>query len=424
MYKIIWTGNKKNFIYEVIYIKKCGLLGEKLGHSYSPKIHSMLSREYSYELFECAPGNLEKFLLNANFFGLNVTVPYKKSVVKYCSELSEIAKKIGSVNTIVRRENGILYGDNTDYFGFKYMLYKNSIDVAGKKVLILGSGGASLSVKEVLEKSGANVVVISRSGENNYKNILRHNNAKIIVNATPVGMFPNNGNSPINLDIFSCLEAVLDIIYNPMRTSLMLQAESLGIKNFGGLDMLVAQAKRSAEIFIGDKIDNAIIEKIARKLAISMQNIILIGISGCGKSTIAKLLKVATGRKIIDSEQIAKQKIKNSACNVDTKNSKIFFRDNESLVLEQLGKKSAKIISTSEGCFADNKNYLFLHQNGIIFWLRRDFNLIKNNELNLSKDVLTEREAFYYKFADFIIDNNGSPKQTLDKILDILERNT
>ncbi len=407
----------------MICIKQCGLLGEKLGHSYSPEIHSMLSCGYSYELFECAPDDLEKFLLNGDFFGLNVTVPYKKSVVKYCSELSEIAKKIGSVNTIVRRENGILYGDNTDYFGFEYMLCKNGIDVAGKKVLILGSGGASLSVKAVLEKSGANVVVISRSGEDNYKNIFRHNNAKIIVNATPVGMFPNNWNSPINLDIFSCLESVLDIIYNPMRTSLMLQAESLRIKNFGGLDMLVAQAKRSAEIFVGDKIDNAIIEKIARRLAISMQNIILIGMSGCGKSTIAKLLKMATGRKIIDSEQIAKQKTKNYGFNIGTEDSEIFFKDNESLVLEQLGKKSAQIISTSEGCLGNNKNYLFLHQNGIIFLLRRDFNLIKNNESNLSNDILTERESFYYKFADFIIDNNGSPKQTLSKILDILGRN-
>ena len=425
----------------MVYIKKCGLLGEKLGHSYSPEIHSMLSelelakllKNYSYELFECDKNNLEKFLLTKDFYGLNITVPYKKLVFNYCSELSEIAKKLGSVNIIIRRDKNNFYGDNTDYFGFEYMLNKSGVDVANKKVLVLGSGGASVSVKAVLENAKANVIIISRSGKDNYNNILKHSDARIIINTTPVGMYPDNGNSLLDLNIFLNLEAVFDIIYNPMRTDLMLKAESLGIKNFGGLDMLVAQAKRSAELFTESIINNSVIEKIIKKLAASMQNIILIGMPGCGKSAVAEFLNKKTGRAILDSNKIIKNKTGYDILDIFANKGELFFRDIESLVLKDLGKKSAQIICTDDGCVEHDENYFFLHQNGLIFWLKRkyDLELIKNkyfglNKLNdlQTKDLekfLASREALYYKFADFIIDNNNSLEQTTRQILDILE---
>ena len=212
-------------------MKKCGLLGRKLGHSYSPQIHSMLA-DYEYLLYEKEPEELEAFLKGGKFDGLNVTIPYKKTVIPYCAELSDTARAIGSVNTLVRRDDGSLFGDNTDAFGFEALIRKSGISVAGKKCLVLGTGGASVTVCAVLEALGAReVITISRKGDNNYGNIAKHSDAEIIVNATPVGMFPNNGESVIDLRAFPNCSGVLDVIYNPARTALLLQAEELGIKN-------------------------------------------------------------------------------------------------------------------------------------------------------------------------------------------------
>ena len=256
---------------------KCGLLGRKLGHSYSPAIHSMLS-DYSYELFEREPEQLEDFLLHGDWDGINVTIPYKKTVLPYCRELSPLAKEIGSVNTIVRRPDGSLFGDNTDAYGFESLVKKSGIEVRGKKALVLGSGGASVTVVAVLKRLGAaSVTVISRSGENNYDNIQKHADAKIIVNTTPLGMYPNNGQAAVDLKTFPNCEGVLDVVYNPARTALLLQAESLGIAHAGGLYMLVAQAKRSSEIFTGSSIPDSETERIEKLLSAQMQNIILIG---------------------------------------------------------------------------------------------------------------------------------------------------
>ena len=205
---------------------KCGLLGRKLGHSYSPQIHACLGN-YSYTLFEKEPEEVADFLKSGDFTGLNVTIPYKKTVIPYLDELSPAAKKLGAVNTVVRREDGTLFGHNTDYFGFASLLKRSGLDVAGKKVLVLGSGGASNTVTAVLTGLGAEAVVISRSGENNYENLQRHEDAAVIVNATPVGMYPNTGVSPVDLKRFPKLEGVLDVIYNPARTQLLLGAEAM-----------------------------------------------------------------------------------------------------------------------------------------------------------------------------------------------------
>ena len=242
-----------------------GLLGRKLSHSYSPKIHTFFGN-YKYELIEKEPENLAEFFENKDFLGINVTIPYKKDVIKYCDELSPIASKIGAVNTIVNK-NGKLYAHNTDYFGFSYMIKKAEIDVKNKKAIVLGSGGASVTCCAVLKDLGAcEVVVISRKGENNYNNIGKHFDAEIIVNATPVGMYPNVNESIIDLADFKNCEGVLDLIYNPDKTLLLKQAERLNIKFSNGLSMLIAQAKESAEWFLDKKIDNEIIEQAEKEL--------------------------------------------------------------------------------------------------------------------------------------------------------------
>lgn len=227
---------------------RCGLLGEKLGHSYSPAIHAELA-DYAYRLYEVAPDALAAFLTGGDFDALNVTIPYKKAVIPYCAGLSPIAQKLGSVNVLVRRPDGTLYGDNADAFGFAYLVRHSGVDIAGKKALVLGNGGASATVQAVLAQLGARVTVISRSGEDNYTNLGRHADAQVIVNTTPVGMYPHTGKAAVDLRQFPQCALVLDVVYNPARTALLLQAETLGIPCAGGLYMLVAQAKRSCEVF-------------------------------------------------------------------------------------------------------------------------------------------------------------------------------
>ena len=264
---------------------RCGLLGRTLGHSYSPAIHRQLAG-YSYDLFETEPEALSAFLQSGCFDGLNVTIPYKKDIIPYCAELSETARAIGAVNTIVRRTDGTLWGDNTDAYGFSMLVQSSGAEIRGKKALIFGSGGASATAQYVLRQMGAReVVVISRHGTNSYENLDRHADTEIAVNTTPVGMYPNTGKAAVDLRQFPQCAGVLDIVYNPARTALLLQAELLGIPCAGGLYMLVAQAKRSCEVFTDTVIDDAEILRIHRLLRQEMENIVLIGMPGCGKSS-------------------------------------------------------------------------------------------------------------------------------------------
>jgi len=262
---------------------KTGLIGRKLGHSYSPQIHEAFQKYtpgYSYELFELEPEEVEAFMRNTELDGFNVTIPYKKAVIPFLSGLSETARATGSVNTVVRRADGSFFGDNTDVYGFTELLRSAGIDPAGRKALVLGSGGASVSVRYALEKLGAEVVIISRSGPDNYTNLSRHADARLLVNTTPVGMFPANGAAPLSIKIFPELEAVVDIIYNPARTELMLEAEAAGIPAVNGLYMLAAQGKRAAELFCNAEIPDAAIPETVDKLAARLQNLVLVRGSG------------------------------------------------------------------------------------------------------------------------------------------------
>lgn len=404
---------------------RCGLLGRKLGHSYSPQIHAMLG-DYEYLLYEKEPEMLEDFLKSGDFDGLNVTIPYKKSVIPFCAELSETAREIGSVNTLIRRADGTLYGDNTDVFGFEGMLRHSGISVDGRKALVLGSGGASVTACAVLKKFGARAVtVISRTGENNYDNLSAHADAEIIVNTTPVGMYPQNGEKAVDLRIFPRCCGVLDVIYNPVRTALLLQAEELGIPNEGGLFMLVAQAKRSSELFTGNTIADSEIARIEAALQCRMQNIVIIGMPGSGKTTVASCLGELLGRKVFDTDAEIVSRAGTEIPMIFEQFGEAHFRALETEVLRDAGKCSGLILSTGGGCVTREENYPLLHQNGVIVWVKRDADRLAcdGRPISLKSDpeqLYEKRRAFYERFADMSVDNNGSVEETVSRIKEVL----
>lgn len=405
---------------------KCGLLGEKLGHSYSPQIHSMLA-DYEYKLFEKSPEELEDFLKSGEFDGLNVTIPYKKSVMPYCAELSPTAAQIGSVNTIVRRSDGSLYGDNTDAFGFENLIVHNGIEVKGKKALVLGTGGASVTAQAVLKNLGASeVVVISRKGEDNYENIAKHADAEIIANTTPVGMYPNNGKAAVDLAQFPKLSGVLDVVYNPARTALLLQAEKLCIPCAGGLYMLVSQAKRSCELFTGKSIPDSEIDRIERVLSHQMQNIVIIGMPGSGKTAVSTMLAERLGRKIFDTDTIVSEKAGVTIPEIFAAQGEAGFRKLETEATAEVGKLSGNIISTGGGVVTVVDNYELLHQNGVIVWIERDTNKLARDgrPISLSSDLnelYAARLPLYERFADIKADNNGDINDTVNAIMEMIK---
>lgn len=405
---------------------KCGLLGEKLGHSYSPQIHSMLA-DYEYKLFEKSPEELEAFLKSGEFDGLNVTIPYKKSVMPYCAELSPTAAQIGSVNTIVRRSDGSLYGDNTDAFGFENLILHNGIEVKGKKALVLGTGGASVTAQAVLKNLGASeVVVISRRGEDNYENIAKHADAEIIANTTPVGMYPNNGKAAVDLTQFPKLSGVLDVVYNPARTALLLQTERLGIPCAGGLYMLVSQAKRSCELFTGKSIPDSEIDRIERVLSHQMQNIVIIGMPGSGKTAVSTMLAEKLGRKILDTDTMVAEKAGVTIPEIFAAQGEAGFRRLETEATAEVGKLSGNIISTGGGVVTVADNYELLHQNGVIVWIERDTNKLARDgrPISLSTDLnelYAARLPLYDRFADIKADNNGDINDTVNAIMEMIK---
>lgn len=399
---------------------KCGLLGRKLAHSYSPAIHALLGN-YEYNLYEKEPEELEAFLRSSDWDGINVTIPYKQAVIPYLDSLTPIASEVGAVNTIIRRD-GKLIGSNTDYWGFLSMVEKSGLSPAGKKCLVLGSGGASQVVQAVLRSKNANVVVISRSGENNYENLSRHADASVIVNTTPVGMYPNTGVSPVNLDGFPHLEGVLDLVYNPARTQLLMDAESRGIVAMNGLFMLVAQAKTAAEHFMDTTLSDTKLAEIHHSLRAQMENIVLIGMPGCGKSTIGRLLAEKTGKYFVDADTEIENMAQKTIPRMFAEDGEAVFRDYETKVLDALGKRSGLVIATGGGCVTKMRNYPLLHQNGTIFWLQRELDQLPTEGRPLSTDLAAmyrTRAPLYAQFADHILDNNGTLDDAITAILEV-----
>lgn len=395
-----------------------GLLGKTLSHSSSPAIHRMLG-DYSYTLWEKESEELEAFLRRGEFRGLNVTIPYKKAVLPYLDELSPIARSLGSVNTILRRPDGSLYGDNTDYAGFRHLLDVSRTDPAGRKVLVLGSGGASATVQAVLRERGAQPVVISRSGPDHYGNLDRHRDAALIVNATPAGMYPDNGASPLSLAGFPALQGVIDLIYNPARTALLMEAEQLGIPAVNGLPMLTAQAYYSSKLWGVTDLTPDDIAPLTARLAFSQQNLILIGMPGSGKSTAAQKLGAVLGRPVHDSDRAFEQAEGMTPELYIRRFGEPAFRKKETAVLRRLGALSGAVIATGGGAVTRPENYPLLHQNGLLIWLRRD-----PADLDISAKPLfhrpdlaalyEERKALYEAFADVSVEGTCTPEQIID----------
>ena len=405
--------------------KRCGLIGEKLGHSFSPAIHGKLA-DYEYRLYELSPGQLGPFLEKKEFDGLNVTIPYKKTVIPYCDELTEAAKSIGSVNTIVKRADGTLLGHNTDYDGIMWLLKNAGAQVKGKKAVVLGTGGASLTVQAALRNLGAaQVVVISRSGEDNYENIARHSDAKILINATPVGMYPETGVCPVDLDTFTTLEGVFDVVYNPAKTQLLLEAEKRGIPCANGLGMLVAQAKAACERFTGQPIADEKVYTIKAEMERNTRNVMLIGMPGSGKSTVGAALAEKLGRKLVDVDERIVEMAGCSIPEIFAKEGEEGFRQIEHQALCEVSKESGLVIATGGGIVTRPENLDPMRQNSLIVWLLRDLSLLPKDGRPLSQtNSLTEmfkvREPMYRAAADCIADNNGSLEDTLKQIMEAM----
>ena len=403
-------------------MKKCGLLGEKLSHSYSPQIHTYLGN-YPYLLYEKEREEVEGFVLRGDFDAINVTIPYKKTVVPFCTRLSPVARRLGSVNTLVREEDGSIFGHNTDYFGFSYMLDKSGVSPEGKKVLVLGSGGAAVTVVAVLRDRGAReVIVISRSGENNYENISRHADAEMIVNTTPVGMYPHPGASPVRLSDFPACRAALDLIYNPEKTAFLLEAEALGIPSVNGLTMLVAQAKESAEYFGDAPISDSIIDKTVSSLQAKQRNLVLVGMPGSGKSTLGKILAAKTGRRFVDADAEIEKAAGMSIPDIFAQEGEDGFRKRETAVLEKWGMEAGLVLATGGGCVTREENTPILRQNGAIFWIKRDIEALPREGRPLSKGadlaaMYAKRRPLYEKIADITVENRGEAEAVAERML-------
>ena len=397
--------------------KVYGLLGRKLGHSWSAPIHHALGCA-AYRLLELEPEELASFLGREDIGGLNVTIPYKRDVMPLCDVIDEAALAIGSVNTIVRRADGKLHAYNTDAAGFCYMARRAGIGFAGKKAVILGSGGASLTAQAMSRKLGAReVVVISRSGPDNYENLDRHADADIVVNTTPVGMYPNNGAAAVDLTRFPNCTGVLDLIYNPRRTALLLQAEALGIPCSDGLPMLVAQATAAEEHFFGKAIPDSENQRILAMLRQDTQNIVLIGMPGCGKTTVGQALARLTGREAIDIDQRIVERAGRTIPDIFAKDGEAAFRALEREETAEAGKLSGKILLTGGGVVKDQRNYAPLRQNGRIYQLQRDLAVLPTDGRPLSagadlEAMYAQRSPLYARFRDAAIDNNGTVEDT------------
>ena len=403
-----------------------GLLGEHLGHSFSPQIHAVLGIA-DYGLYEVAPQDLAAFLENTPLLGMNVTIPYKKAVIPLCASLSEAAKRIGSVNTLKRTPVG-WYGDNSDYAGFRYMLGSVGFDPRGKKAVVFGTGGAGVTVCAVLRDLGAGeIAVISRSGPDNYENLDRHRDAELVVNATPVGMYPDNGKAAASLARFPKCRAVLDLVYNPARTALLLEAEKLGIPHRNGLGMLAAQAHGSEEVFLGKALPKNLIEKAAGSVGRSTENLILIGMPGCGKTRLGKLLARELDRPFLDADEELTKRTGKTPEELIRGEGEEAFRRRETETLAELGKGSGAVIATGGGCVTRPENRDLLRQNGRVFWLRRSLDrlAVKGRPLSQSlgvEELYRRRKDLYAAFADHTIDNNGSPKAAMQEALELWEK--
>ena len=400
------------------------LIGKRLNYSYSKVVHNKLG--YEYDLTEVKEEELAAFVQSRRYKGFNVTIPYKRAVMDYLDEISKEARALGVVN-LVMQEEGKLVGYNMDIRGMEYALARTGLSLVGKKVLILGTGNTSATAESLAKEAGASdIVKISRSGEDNYDNLSRHSDARYIINTTPVGTYPANEDTLIDLSIFPALEGVQEVIYNPFKTRLVLQAEKRGLAVATGLDMLVGQAYYSAEKFTGKLPARETIERIVREILSEDRNIVLVGMPSCGKTTIGRALAEKLGRVFIDTdEEIVR--VHGDIPTIFEKEGEVVFRGYESAVIAEVGKGHAAVIATGGGAVLSERNILNLKQNGIIVYIDRPLAALTDEGRPLSKggriaELYKERAPIYNSVADITVRNDGTLASAVDAVLAEKER--
>ena len=414
-----------------------GLLGRRLGHSWSVPIHQALGCE-DYRLIELKPEELGNFLRREDIGGLNVTIPYKRDVMAFCDVIDEGAKAIGSVNTLVRR-GGKLYGYNTDIDGFLYMLRRARISLMGKKVVILGSGGASLTAQAAAKREGAReIVVVSRTGPDNYENLpQRHGDAEALVNTTPVGMWPRLEEAPVDLRLLPAVTDVVDVIYNPGRTNLLLQASGWNRNEFyyddlglwderyfrcaGGLSMLAAQAKRAEELFFDKVIPDGETENIIAQLWRDRTNLVLVGMPGCGKTTVGQALARLSGKPFVDLDEEIVRRADKPIPEIFRTEGEEAFRALEAQALAEICAQSGQVIATGGGAVLRAENRDIMRRAGRVYFLRRALEELPTDGRPLSQkgsleEMYRVRKPLYSAAADTVIDNSVALEATAELI--------
>ena len=408
---------------------KFGLLGRTLGHSFSPRIHNALGNT-NYELFEREPSQLQEFFANPELQGINITFPYKVNALEACDVVDPRAERIGCVNTMVRKD-GKWHGYNTDYDGFVFTLKHAGIDVSGKECIILGDGASSATVHVALEDLGAKSIThLSRKTAPLYTDAPNYyETAQIIINCTPIGMYPHNPASLIDIMQFSKLEGVVDLIYNPRRTVLLLQAEMMDIPHCDGLPFLVAQGVEAANHFQGESFGTKEIEQILRDMRREKENIILIGMPGVGKTTVGKAIGKKMGRTCIDVDQELAKEIGDISKYI-TEQGEVAFREKEAEMIAKLGTQTGIVISTGGGCVTVPKNFAHLRQNGRIYQLTQPVEKLSTSGRVLSgggierlRELEETRTPMYESFAQCIVEHNRNAPETVAAILEDFEAN-
>lgn len=398
-----------------------GVLGRSLPHTYSPAIYRALEG-LDYRVYEKEPDELEAFVRDGGWSGMNVTIPYKRAVVPLMDELAPAARRLGNVNTIVRCADGTLVGDNTDCYGFRVLVESLGADLAGREALVLGgTGGAGTTCMAVLEDLGARPVAVSRKGPVSYADLPAHAGAALVVNATPVGMYPKCPASPVDLELFDDLAGVVDVVYNPARTGLLMQAERLGVPASGGLLMLVAQAAGSIRDYLGREVDPARVRSFTEELSASEQNVVLIGMPGAGKTRVGEALAAQCGRAFVDIDRLVEAECGRSCRQVIEERGEDAFRALETACLARAARGSGQVVSCGGGVVERPENYELLHQNGRICMLDRPL-----QELSGAGRPLTERHGvealakrrmpIYRAWADAVVRSRETPALTAEAV--------
>ncbi len=392
---------------------RCGLIGEHLGHSYSQRIHNAFGK-YDYFLQELAPDEVAAFLRNGDYQGLNVTIPYKKAAMACCDELTPAARLAGAVNAIRKDADGRLRGHNTDIGGFRHLCARAGIVLQGRKVLVLGSGGAAGTVCAVAAEDDAReIVTVSRKGPFTYENVsLQHPDAQVVINATPCGMYPDNaGCPPIRLEDFPSLEGVADLIYNPARTMFLQEAQARGLACGNGLSMLVEQARLAAEFWLGSSFPRLKADKVLTELRRDTMNIALVGMPGCGKSSVGRMIAKWSGREFVDTDKMIVKDAQMSIPQIFEQEGEAAFREREARAVAEAARRGGIVLATGGGAVLNPLNRRLLKANSIVVWLKRPVEELATKGRPLSKglDELEEmaraRKPFYADVADAEVDN-------------------